>query len=158
MTSQPEAQVSMNLGQPAPVIWERITDPHRFHGLFIPGVYSAYDTTEPRKGSVTFYQSMGGGPRYPRYVCDYEPFTRFSFGISPTEWTFLWTLQANGPSTTVTFRRRFAKPSFFDRLFDRSTFNQKTYDGMVQETMNRLATACQKLSAGEQDGIFRTGP
>jgi hypothetical protein len=152
MAAECHATVTVNLG--VGMVWDLITDSSKFHALRIPGTYGPFDPVHARAGTRFEYQSLFGGPRYPRYIVEWIPRRVFAFGNSPNEWAFRWELTP-GPRTHAHFTRRFANLTLWERLF-KSQEVWQTYQGLTQATVDSLEGACRSLSEGGGDGLTRS--
>lgn len=151
----PEKTVTVIVEQPARSVWRLITSPGKYHGLGIPHTYGPFETAsgQPYEGATFKLIGLMGG-RATMHVVDCVANKVLSFGSDRATWTYRFVLEDLGERTRVAFSRRFRKQGFLERL--REGPQDETYLHLTSVTAGRLSAACERLRAGQPDGIFES--
>ena len=135
-------------------VWNLITDDSAFHGLGLPGTYSDLNLDTAGHGTIFYSQSLFGGDKLKREVKEWKPFHLFSFGSPDNDWTFKWQInKINEQESEVIFLRRFRAKTGISTIFKAPEYN--TEQGLTDSTIGRLYEACNLISEGKDDGIYR---
>lgn len=137
------------------VVWSLITDSGLFNALRLPGVYGPFDPEMAQTGTEFEVMSAFGGPTGKRFVVDWDPPRRFSFGPSPREYSFDWRLEALPNGTQVIYHCRFRRLTLWERLF-KADETRRTREKLAAATMEALKGACAKIAAGRDHGLSRS--